>query len=211
MSLSYHIVLVFLRGQTEKDSTNMCSHGKIHFVLIFCFLLFHDGTVDQHFRYVISNKVCPYFLFDILWLVRMVVAQANRIFQFAERGFNGPPPAVEDLEPFRREFFPWEIRHNTFVGIISDGESGDTEGKGIGVKRAIFDKIKSGFLVNETSVSSGGTGIFLEWLRVRVTVMSISKDSVSGKWKFPTKPLEWISFVRKRKYCPCCATCAMLL
>ena len=90
----------------------------------------------------------------------MVVAQANRIFQFAERGFNGPPPAVEDLEPFRREFFPWEIRHNTFVGIISDGESGDTEGKGIGVKRAIFDKIKGGCPANETSAGSRGDGDF---------------------------------------------------
>mgnify|MGYP006990231053 CR=1 FL=1 len=36
----------------------MCSHGEIHFVLMFCFLLFDDGTVDQHFRYVVCNKVC---------------------------------------------------------------------------------------------------------------------------------------------------------
>ncbi len=73
----HHVVSVFLRGRTEKDPANMCSHGEIHFVLMFCFLLFDDGTVDQHFRYVIGNEVCPYFLFDILWLVRMVVAQAN--------------------------------------------------------------------------------------------------------------------------------------
>ena len=41
-----HIVPVFLRGQTEKDPANMCSHGEIYFVLIFCFFLFDDGTVD---------------------------------------------------------------------------------------------------------------------------------------------------------------------
>ena len=57
----------------------------------------------------------------------------------------------------------------------------------------------------------GGIGIFLKLLRVRVTFTSISKDSVSGNSKFPTRPLEWISFVRKRKYCPCSTTCAMLL
>ena len=111
----HYVVLVFLRSQTEKDPAHMRSHGEIHFVLIFCFLLFDDGTADQHFRYVVCNKVCPYFLFDILWLVRMVVAQADRIFQFAERGFNRPSSVVEGLDPFRREFFPWEIRHDTFA------------------------------------------------------------------------------------------------
>ena len=93
----HHVVSVFLRGQTEKDPANMCSHGEIHFVLMLCFLLFSDGIIDQYFRYVICNKVGLYFLFDILWLVRMVVAQADRIFQFAERGFNGPSPVVEGL------------------------------------------------------------------------------------------------------------------
>ena len=63
----HHVISVFLRGQTKKDPANMCSHGEIHFVLIFGFLLFDDGTVDQHFRHVVCNKVCPYFLFDILW------------------------------------------------------------------------------------------------------------------------------------------------
>ena len=116
----HHVVSVFLRGRTEKDPANMCSHGEIHFVLMFCFLLFDDGTVDQHFRYVVCNKVCPYFLFDILWLVRMIVAQTDRIFQLVERGFNRPSPVVEGLELFRRKFFPWKIRHDTFVGIIAE-------------------------------------------------------------------------------------------
>ena len=65
----HHVVSVFLRGQTEKDPANMCSHSEIYFVLMFCFLLFDDGTVNQHFRYVIRNKVCPYFLFDIFLLI----------------------------------------------------------------------------------------------------------------------------------------------
>ena len=86
----HHVVLVFLRGQTEKDPADMCGHGEVHFVLMFCRLLFDDSTVDQHFRHVVCNKVCPYFLFDILWLVRMVVAQADCIFQLAERGLNRP-------------------------------------------------------------------------------------------------------------------------
>ena len=116
----HHVVLLFLRGQTQKAPANMCSHGEIHFVLMFCFLLFDDGTVDQHFRYVVCNKVCPYFLFDILWLVRMIVAQTDRIFQLVERGFNRPSPVVEGLELFRRKFFPWKIRHDTFVGIIAE-------------------------------------------------------------------------------------------
>ena len=30
----------------------------------------------------------------------------------------------------------------------------------------------------------------------------MSKDSLSGKSKPERRPLEWISFVRKRKYCP---------
>ena len=76
----HHVVSVFLRGRTEKDPANMCSHSKIHFVLIFCFFLFDDGAVDQHFRDVIRDKVCPYFLFDILWFARMVIAQADGIF-----------------------------------------------------------------------------------------------------------------------------------
>lgn len=150
----HHVVLVFLRGWTEKDPTNMCSHGEIHFVLMFCFLLFDDGTVDQHFRHVVCNKVCPYFLFDILWLIRMVIAQADRIFQFAEGGFNRLSPVVEDLDPFWCEFFPWEICHDTFVGTIADGEPDDTESKRICVRGAIFDKIKGGCQVNETSVGS---------------------------------------------------------
>ena len=152
----HHVVSVFLRGQTEKDPANMCSHSEIYFVLMFCFLLFDDGTVNQHFRYVIRNKVCPYFLFDIFWLVRMIVAQADRIFQLAERGFNGPSPMVEGLEPFGRKFFPWEVRHDTFVGTIADGEPGDTESKRICAEGAIFDKVKSGRLVNKTSVGSWG-------------------------------------------------------
>ena len=134
----HHVALAFLRGRTGKDPANMCSHSEIYFVLMFCFLLFDDGTVDQHFRYVIRNKVCPYFLFDILRLVRMVVAQADRIFQFAERGFNGPSPVVEDLEPFGRKFFPWEIRHDAFVGIIADWEPGDTENKAVNRDQLIF-------------------------------------------------------------------------
>ena len=138
----------------------MCSHGEIHFVFIFCFLLFDDGTVDQHFRHAVGNKVCPYFLFDILWLIRMVVAQADRIFQFAERGFNRPSPVVEGLKPFGREFFPWEIRHDAFVGIIADGEPGDTKSKRICVRGAIFNKIEGGCLVNEASVGSWGDGDF---------------------------------------------------
>ena len=129
---------------------------RVYFVLMFCFLLFDDGTVNQHFRYVIRNKVCPYFLFDIFWLVRMIVAQADRIFQLAERGFNGPSPMVECLEPFGRKFFPWEVRHDTFVGTITDGEPGDTESKRICAEGAIFDKVKSGRLVNKTSVGSWG-------------------------------------------------------
>lgn len=52
----------------------------------------------------------------------MVVAQANRIFQLAERRFDRPSSVVEGFELFGREFFPWEIRHDTFVGIIADGE-----------------------------------------------------------------------------------------
>ena len=154
----HHVVSVFLRGQTEKDPANMCSHGEIHFVLMFCFLLFGDGIIDQYFRYVICNKVGPYFLFDILWLVRMVVAQADRIFQLAERGFNGPSPVVEGLEPFGRKFFPWEIRHDAFVGIIADREPGDTESKRICAKGAIFNKIEGGCLVDEASVGSRGDG-----------------------------------------------------
>ena len=152
----HHVVSVFLRGQTEKDPANMCSHGEIHFVLILCFLLFGDGIIDQYFRYVICNKVGPYFLFDILWLIRMIVAQADRIFQFAERGFNGPSPVVEDLEPFGRKIFPWEIRHDAFVGIIADWEPGDTESKRICAKGAIFNKIEGGCLVDEASVGSRG-------------------------------------------------------
>ena len=77
-----------------------------------------------------------------------------RIFQFAERGFNRPSSVVEGLEPFRGEFFSWEIGHDTFVGIIADGEPDDTESKRICVKGAIFDKIKGGCLVNETSVGA---------------------------------------------------------
>lgn len=134
----------------------MCSHSEVHFVLMFCFLFFDDGTVDQHFRYVIRDKVCPYFLFDILWLVRMVVAQANRIFQFAEGGFNRPSPVVEGLEPFRREFFLWEICHNAFVGTLANSKPDDTKSKRIGVKGALFDEIKGGCLVNETSVGPLG-------------------------------------------------------
>ena len=152
----HHVALVFLRGRTEKDPANMGSHGEIHFVLMFCFLLFDDGTVDQHFRYVVCNKVCPYFLFDILWLVRMIVAQADRIFQLAERGFNRPSPVVEGLELFGREFFPRKVRHDTFAGIIADGKPDDTESKRVCVKGAIFDKVKGGCLVNETSVGSLG-------------------------------------------------------
>ncbi len=138
----------------------MCSHGEIHFVLMLCFLLFSDGIIDQYFRYVICNKVGLYFLFDILWLVRMVVAQADRIFQLAERGFNGPSPVVEDLEPFGRKFFPWKIRHDAFVGIIADWEPGDTEGKRICARGAIFNKIEGGCLVDEASVGSRGDGDF---------------------------------------------------
>lgn len=134
----------------------MGSHGKIHFVLMFGFLLFDDGTADQHFRYVVCNKVCPYFLFDILWLVRMIVAQTDRIFQLAERGFNRPSPVVEGLELFRRKFLPWKIRHDTFAGIIADGKPDDTESKRVCAKGAIFDKIKGGCPVNETSVGSRG-------------------------------------------------------
>jgi hypothetical protein len=152
----HHVVSVFLRGQTEKDPANMCSHGEIHFVLMLCFLLFSDGIIDQYFRYVICNKVGLYFLFDILWLIRMVVAQADRIFQLAERGFNGPSPVVEDLEPFGRKFFPWKIRHDAFVGIIADWEPGDTEGKRICARGAIFNKIEGGCLVDEASVGSRG-------------------------------------------------------
>jgi len=90
----------------------------------------------------------------------MVVAQANRIFQFAERGFHGPSPEVEGLKPFGRKFFPWEIRHDTFVGIIANGEPDDTKSKRIGVKGAIFDKIKGGCPANETSAGSRGDGDF---------------------------------------------------
>ena len=86
----------------------------------------------------------------------MVVAQANRIFQLAERGFNAPSPVVKGLDPFGREFFPWKVRHDTFVGTIADGEPDDTEGKRICVKGTIFNKIKGGGPVNETSVGSWG-------------------------------------------------------
>lgn len=44
------------------------------------------------------------------------------MFQLAERRFDRPPSVVEGFELFGREFFPWEIRHGTFVGIIADGE-----------------------------------------------------------------------------------------
>lgn len=93
----HHIVPLFLRGQMEEYPANMHSHGKIHFVRMFCFLFFDDDTVDQHLRYIIRNQTCPYFLFDILWLVRMVVATVDCRFQFTERGFDRPSPVAESL------------------------------------------------------------------------------------------------------------------
>ena len=132
----------------------MRSHSEIHFVFIFCFLLFDDGTVEQHFRDVICDKVCPYFLFDILGFVRMAITQTDRIFQFAERGFNRSSPVVESLEPFGRKIVSWKIRHNAFVGILADREPDNTKSKRICVKGAIFDKIKGGCLVNKTSAGS---------------------------------------------------------
>jgi len=86
----------------------------------------------------------------------MVVAKADCIFQFAERGFDRPSPVAEGLGPFGRKFFPWEIRHGTFAGIIADGKPDDMKSKRICARGAISDKIKGGCLINETPVGSLG-------------------------------------------------------
>ena len=36
----HHIILVFLRGLTEKDSADMGSHSEIDFVFMFCPMFF---------------------------------------------------------------------------------------------------------------------------------------------------------------------------
>ena len=90
----HHIILVFLRGQTEKDSTDMCSHCKIDFILMLCGMCFQHRTVYHGFRYVIGNEFCPDLLFDVLCFIGMKIAQPYRVFQLSKRRFDSPSGIV---------------------------------------------------------------------------------------------------------------------
>jgi len=51
----HHIILVFLRGQTEKDSADMGSHSEIDFVFMFCPMFLQYCVVYHCFSYVIRK------------------------------------------------------------------------------------------------------------------------------------------------------------
>ena len=87
----HHIILVFLRGQTEKGSAYMGCNTEIHFICMFCFSMFYNRMVNQCFCYIVSDQFCPEFLFDIFWLISMKVTESNGVFKFSERTFYRSP------------------------------------------------------------------------------------------------------------------------
>ena len=80
----HHIILVFLRGQTEKDSADMGSHSEIDFVFMFCPMFLQYCVVYHCLGYVIRKEPCPYFLFNVFGFICMKITQPNGMFQFPE-------------------------------------------------------------------------------------------------------------------------------
>lgn len=66
----------------------MGCHTEIHFIYMFGLAMLYDGKVNEGFRHIVSDQLRPYFLLDIFRLVGMEIAQADGIFELAERSFD---------------------------------------------------------------------------------------------------------------------------
>ena len=141
----------------------------------------------------------------------MKTAQSDSVFKLSERRFYAPPGIIKGFNTFSGEFIPGKVGYNTFICGVVYGKSYNTEIYFIGVMASIFNIIKVCCFINKTDISAGSYRNFFEWLRTKVTLTSISKDSSSGKSKLPTRPFEMMSLVRNRKYCLCSKMCAILL
>lgn len=91
----------------------------------------------------------------VFCLVRMEVAETDRIFQLVEGSFDGPSGKIQALQQFWREFVRYEIGDEAFISIIGNREPDDTQGQGICIQSPAFDNIKGGILVDKAVTVAG--------------------------------------------------------
>jgi len=121
----HHTYGVFFRGQTEKAPAYMGCHTEIHFIYMFGLAMLYDGKVNESFCHIVSDQLRPYFL-----LAGMEIAQADGIFELAERSFYDPSGRIEKLYTFRWKFIRRQVCHNTFIGRPAEkGEGRAVRGK----------------------------------------------------------------------------------
>ena len=78
---SGHIDRAFFHVRAQEYPANMGRRAKIYFIIMFGFLLVdHDSMVDDAFCKIVGNELCPYFLFDKVWLIGMKITQSDGIF-----------------------------------------------------------------------------------------------------------------------------------
>lgn len=127
----------------DRDQLFFKQRHHIYGVLyMFGLAMLYDGKVDEGFRHIVSDQLRPYFLLDIFRLVGMKIAQADGIFEFAERSFYGPSGRIEKLYTFRWKFIRRQVCHNTFKRAVRNREPYNTEGQVVSVQGAIRDIVK---------------------------------------------------------------------